>query len=297
MGPEEEAVTEEVVRLGWPTHVRCRGLGGAEAAFTTRLEPFGMGPHGIAGSGAHGGGPANGRGPAASAWAWAAARALGFAGHAIAKATQVHGVGVKAISAAAGWGRPDGVTAPGPGRTGSGGPSGLLELGECDSAVCDVPGVALMTLHADCAPVYLYDARRHAMGLAHSGWKGTAGSVAVKAAEAMSAAFGTDAGDLCAYVGPYIKGCCYEVGDAVASAMAKDWAPAPGIRSRDGRLTVDLGEVIRRDLVGVGVDRRRICVSGLCTSCGEGLFHSHRRDGAGAGRMAAFMWLRERPAH
>ena len=56
----------------------------------------------------------------------------------------------------------------------------------------------------------------------------------------------------------------------------------------EGRM-LDLAEVATRLLRAAGVER--IEVSGLCTSCEEELFFSHRRDGGRTGRQAGVAWL------
>ena len=61
----------------------------------------------------------------------------------------------------------------------------------------------------------------------------------------------------------------------------------------DGRAHIDLTETVRRQLEAAGVDGQRIYVSGLCTKCRAGEFHSFRRDGAAAGRLYSFAGIRE----
>ena len=39
--------------------------------------------------------------------------------------------------------------------------------------ITDRPGVTLVTFFADCVPLYFLDRKRRAIGLAHSGWRGT----------------------------------------------------------------------------------------------------------------------------
>src|SRR5439155_9203912 len=61
-----------------------------------------------------------------------------------------------------------------------------------DAMVTNTPGIYLLVLSADCPPVFLYDPVRRAIGLAHSGWKGTVARIAAGAVEAMSREFGSD---------------------------------------------------------------------------------------------------------
>lgn len=44
---------------------------------------------------------------------------------------------------------------------------------ETDGMVTDVPGICLVTFYADCVPLYFVDPVHRAIGLSHSGWRGT----------------------------------------------------------------------------------------------------------------------------
>jgi len=60
---------------------------------------------------------------------------------------------------------------------------------------------------------------------------------------------------------------------------------------RNGRLTFDLWEANRSQLVQTGVQPACIELAGICTIC-DHRFWSHRRDGHNAGRNAMFVALR-----
>lgn len=44
---------------------------------------------------------------------------------------------------------------------------------DIDGLLTNMPGVTLVTFFADCVPLYFVDPKHHAIGLAHSGWRGT----------------------------------------------------------------------------------------------------------------------------
>jgi purine-nucleoside/S-methyl-5'-thioadenosine phosphorylase / adenosine deaminase len=146
-------------------------------------------------------------------------------------------------------------------------------LAEADGHLVDEPGLAALVFAADCLPVALRGPGGVAM--AHCGWRGLAGGILGAAAvgiEASSAA-----------IGPGIGPCCYEVGDEVLGEFA-----ALGDGVARGR-TLDLPEVARRLLRQAGVEE--IDSAGLCTSCEEELFFSHRRDHGRTGRQAGLAWI------
>src|SRR2546423_1706452 len=73
-----------------------------------------------------------------------------------------------------------------------------------DALVTDRPGLPLLATFADCCPVLLFDPVRRALGLAHAGWRGTAGGIARRAVEALGREYGSRPGDLMAGLGPAI---------------------------------------------------------------------------------------------
>ena len=48
-----------------------------------------------------------------------------------------------------------------------------------DGLITDIPGVTLVATFADCVPLYFVDTKHHAIGLAHSGWRGTVDKIAL----------------------------------------------------------------------------------------------------------------------
>ena len=160
-----------------------------------------------------------------------------------------------------------------------------------DIAVSDRPGIAVAVQVADCVPL-LIAAPHGPVAAAHAGWRGTAANVAGRAVEALVEG-GSDVSQLHAAIGPSIGACCYEVGAEVNESFGQAGWPA-GLRQRwfstRGRsLRLDLWEANRDQLSASGVPAANVHVSGLCTSCHAEWFHSYRRDGAGTGRMAAFI--------
>lgn len=87
---------------------------------------------------------------------------------------------------------------------------------DTDGLVTDEPGIVLATFYADCVPLYFVDPVRHAIGLSHSGWRGTVQGIGEATVEKMRECFGSKPEDIIAAVGPSICADCYEVGQEVA---------------------------------------------------------------------------------
>jgi YfiH family protein len=158
---------------------------------------------------------------------------------------------------------------------------------EGDGALAREPGLLLAVETADCLPVLIVDRRRRAVAIAHAGWRGTAAGVAgVVVASLLES--GSRASDLEAALGPSIGPCCYEVGQEVGEAFGAGGESffRPGAR---GRLHLDLRAANSRQLREAGVPQAGIHLLDECTFCRPELYHSYRRDGAGAGRMISFV--------
>ena len=48
---------------------------------------------------------------------------------------------------------------------------------DVDGMITNVPGICLVTSYADCVPLYFVDPVKKAIGLSHSGWRGTVGKI------------------------------------------------------------------------------------------------------------------------
>ncbi|MDE7043493.1 MAG: polyphenol oxidase family protein, partial [Acetatifactor sp.] len=79
-----------------------------------------------------------------------------------------------------------------------------------DGLMTDEKGIALVTFYADCVPLLFLDPVHHAIGLAHSGWRGTVGRMGQRMTEAMAETFGSRPSEMIAAIGPSICRECYE---------------------------------------------------------------------------------------
>lgn len=82
---------------------------------------------------------------------------------------------------------------------------------EADAVVTATPGLILMILTADCAPVLFADAEAGVIGAAHAGWRGAIDGVLQATIETMVTA-GAARERITAVVGPTISQRAYEVG-------------------------------------------------------------------------------------
>lgn len=168
---------------------------------------------------------------------------------------------------------------------------------EVDGFVTDTKGIPLATFYADCVPLYFVDTKKHAIGLSHSGWRGTVGRMGKETLDAMKQYFQTDPLDVVAVIGPSICEGCYEVDQVVYEEFEKAFTPEELIhiiRKSDfasDKYQLNLWEANRIILLGEGVQQKNIHISGVCTSCNEDFLFSHRASKGRRGTLAAFLML------
>lgn len=166
-----------------------------------------------------------------------------------------------------------------------------------DGLITDRPGVTLVTFFADCVPLYFLDRKRRAIGLAHSGWRGTVNRMGQAVLSAMEKEYGTDPADVTACIGPSICQDCYEVGEEViaefAAAFREEHHPALFYKKENGKYQLDLWEANRIVLREAGVPETGISVTDICTHCNPELLFSHRTSADRRGNLCAFLCLKE----
>ena len=162
---------------------------------------------------------------------------------------------------------------------------------KADGLITDRPGVTLFQRFADCAPILLYDPKRHALGMVHAGWRGTVERAAASPVKAMAEAYGSRPADLIAGIGPSIGPDHYEVGPEVVEAARRAFDHADELLiTHNSKIHFDLWAANARVLREAGVEQ--IEVAGLCTACRNDLFFSHRAEAGKTGRFGAVIALR-----
>ena len=203
--------------------------------------------------------------------------ALGFVPGQLVLAAQVHGSLVAQV---------------GPADAGRGSLDGATALPGADALITATPGLLLGVLVADCAPILLADPLTGAVGVAHAGWRGTAGDVAGHAVRAMARAFGSRPEDVRALIGPCIGPADFEVGPEVAATFLESLGTDASMLIRPGqgdRVTVDLPGANRMLLLRAGLDPRRIQIDKASTAAQVDRFFSHRAEGGRTGRFGGFI--------
>ncbi|QOV20943.1 peptidoglycan editing factor PgeF [Blautia liquoris] len=167
---------------------------------------------------------------------------------------------------------------------------------DIDGLITDEPGVTLATFYADCVPLYFVDPVHKAIGLSHSGWRGTVHKMGKVTVEAMGEAFGTDPQDLVTAIGPSICQDCYEVSEDVinefSTAFDVSLYEKLYYKKNNGKYQLNLWEANRQILLEAGVGEHHIQTSNLCTCCNSKFLFSHRASQGKRGNLGAFLMIK-----
>ena len=167
---------------------------------------------------------------------------------------------------------------------------------DVDGLITDTPGLMLVTIYADCVPLYFVDPVHKAVGLSHSGWKGTVHRIGKVTLERMKEAFGTRPEDVQAAIGPSICQDCYEVSEDVAQAFMDEFADQLDdrlvYRKGNGKYQLNLWNANERILLEAGICPEHLSITNICTCCNHELLFSHRASHGQRGNLAAFLGLK-----
>lgn len=169
------------------------------------------------------------------------------------------------------------------------------DYSDVDGMITNVPGIVLVTSYADCVPLYFVDPVRKAIGLSHSGWKGTVGHIGQKTVWKMHEVYGSEPKDIVAAIGPSICQSCYEVSDDVAEAFRANFTADEVadilLDKGNGKYQLDLWKANWYVLTDAGILPEHLSVTDLCTACHPDLLWSHRKTNGQRGGLSAFLSL------
>ena len=167
---------------------------------------------------------------------------------------------------------------------------------DVDGLVTNVPGIVLSTFYADCVPLYFVDPVKKAIGLSHSGWKGTVNKMGKVTVQKMTEEYGSNPDDIIAAIGPSICVDCYEVSMDVADAFMDAFANAENLSKivlpkNEEKAMLDLWQANYAVLLEAGLKREHISMPDICTACNKEVLFSHRASNGKRGNLGAFLVL------
>lgn len=176
---------------------------------------------------------------------------------------------------------------------------------DVDGLITNELGLVLATFYADCVPLYFVDPVHKAIGLSHSGWRGTVNKMGQVTIEAMQREFGSNPKDLYCAIGPSICQDCYEVSRDVAEEfmeafpahisevlMQKEKALSDTDEAAGEKFQLDLWKANEIVLIEAGVLPEHLAITNICTCCNPTKLFSHRASKGKRGNLAAFLALK-----
>ena len=208
------------------------------------------------------------------------AAAVGFSAEDVVTSDQTHTANVRVITEED---KGNGITKPRP-------------YTDVDGMITNVPGLVLATFYADCVPLYFVDPVHHAIGLSHSGWRGTVAKIGKATVEKMNEEYGTDPKDIYGAIGPSICQNCYEVSEDVIFEFQKSFEKKYWnllfYKKENGKYQLNLWEANRIIMLEAGVKEEHISMPGICTCCNPEFLFSHRASHGKRGNLGAFLGIR-----
>lgn len=171
------------------------------------------------------------------------------------------------------------------------------DYNDVDGMITNVPGICLVTSYADCVPLYFVDPVNKAIGLSHSGWRGTVGKIGKNTVKLMQETFGSKPEDLLAAVGPSVCMECYEVSEDVIEKFQeafeqKNW-PELFYKKENGKYQLNLWKANELIFLESGIRPEHMAITNVCTHCNSKILYSHRTMGNQRGNLCAFLALKE----
>jgi hypothetical protein len=188
---------------------------------------------------------------------------------------------------------------------------------DVDGLITNEKGIILATFYADCVPLFIVDTQNKAIGLSHSGWRGTVAKMGEVTLNKMATEYGTNAKNVKVAIAPSICQNCYEVSEDVAiefeKAFGKDdekafeyllrYKAKSDITQTDidncllykkpnGKYQLNLWYANYRVFRDYGVPNENIEITDVCTCCNSNLLFSHRATNGKRGNLGAFLALK-----
>lgn len=173
---------------------------------------------------------------------------------------------------------------------------GYFSFYNVDALVTNEPGLCLLARSADCPLILLLDPNNKAIGVVHSGWRGTFLNIVNSAINSMMLNYGSDPVNIYAGLGPCISLSHYRVSKQNIELFQKK-IPEEKFRNCyhfDGsKYSINLRKIISYQLMEAGLEEQNIEISDYCTFQEKDLFYSYRREGSKTGRFGLMAQIKK----
>lgn len=154
-----------------------------------------------------------------------------------------------------------------------------------DGLLTNVKGVTLLIKVADCQGIFLYDPVKEVIGNIHSGWKGTADKIIIKAIDKMVLEYGSNLNDIIVCINPCIQSCHFEIEEDVLNIfkekiglLINDFLLEGKVKEGKQKYYLDLVNLNKKLLIIHGLSEENIYLLKECTVCASDKYYSYRAD-------------------
>ena len=181
------------------------------------------------------------------------------------------------------------------------------EFFDTDGLITNERGITLFTSYADCVPLFFIDPVNKAIGLSHSGWRGTVQRIGKVTVDKMRENYGTNSADVIAAIGPSICFDCYEVSEDVAVKFMEEFKDDKLVvtsqreyfkshkiekEATEGKYQLDLWRANQIVLMEAGIKPENIACTNICTCCNPDFLFSHRASQGKRGNLAGVLMIK-----
>lgn len=156
-------------------------------------------------------------------------------------------------------------------------------------------GLFLLTYHADCIPILIYEKKQHLILALHSGWKGNVHEITLKAIRKLIDEENCLPTEMYAYIGPSLGKNNFEAKEDIISLVNQMEIDGQSYyeKKEDGNYLLDAKGLAKAQMLKAGIPESNITVSPYCTMDRQDLFYSYRANHH-CGRNVSFIALKEK---
>ena len=166
-------------------------------------------------------------------------------------------------------------------------------INDTDALYTKEEDLFLLSYHADCTPVLLYESNQHLIASIHAGWKGNVNEIILKTLRYLKENENINPSFIHAYIGPCLSYDAFEARDDIITLVNQ-----MEINSKQyyhevskGVYKLDAKGLAKEQLLHFGVPEHQITISSHCTKTETNDFFSYRNDKA-CGRHVSFISMK-----
>jgi len=155
---------------------------------------------------------------------------------------------------------------------------------EGDGLITTQQNVCIVIKTADCVPVFIFHPKTKTACLLHVGWRSAYARIIPEALNLLN----LQANELEVFIGPCLRQECF----TVQEDFLENIIFRPFIFKQDNTLKFNIIKFIFQELISKKIPLSNIYDSGICSSCSNDKFFSHRKETGSKLRTLSFIYLK-----